>query len=257
MTNQKLGMSMGNRECKWVRARLPLWVGDGCPDAIEGNGKGRDLVAEDCREIERHLAVCTCCRGHHFALEQAFGALTAASTLTPVDPHVPSLWPILEHRIAEQDAIATSRQSQAIFGLADRLTRTWTVRDRKQPRLGSIMVYGSVASLLVTLVTLAIARRHWVDAESMIAGNTSPLAYMDAPTNSVDETSSKPSDPDDDGELPGNHLAEADPVRLPEASTGTGPGVSPPKSAIQSRLGYDLDHGTLVAPDTRESKPIY
>ena len=257
MTSQKLGMSMSNRECKWVRARLPLWIGDGGPDAIEGNGKGRDLVAEDCREIERHLAVCTCCRGHQFALEQAFGALTAASTLTPVDPHVPSLWPTLERRIAAQDAIATTRQSPAIFGLADRLTRTFTVRDRKQPRLGPILVYGSVASLLVTLVTLAIARRQCADAESMIAGNTSPFAYMDAPANSVDEISSNPSDPDDDGELPGNHLAEADPVRLPEASAATGPGIPPPKSAIQSRLGYDLDHGTLVAPDTRESKPIY
>ena len=171
---------MSNRNCRWVRARLSLWVGDRGPDASERNGEGGDLVAEDRCEIERHLAGCTRCRGHQIALQQALGALMAASALPPVDPYVPSLWPILEHRIAEQDAIATSRQSQAIFGLADRLTRTWTVRDRKQPRLGSILVYGSVASLFVTLVTLAIARRQWVDAESMIAGNTSPLAYMDA-----------------------------------------------------------------------------
>ena len=254
MASQELGMSMSNRECRWVRARLPLWVGDGGPDASERNGEGGDLVAEDRREIERHLAGCTCCRGHQIALERAFGALMAASALAPVDPHVASLWPILEHRIADQDAIATPRRSQTVSGLADRLARTWTIRDRKRPRLGSILVYGAVASFLVTLVTLTIARRQWLDAQSMIAGNTSPLAHMAAPPTPVDEASSKTSDPDD--KVLANHLAEADPVRLPEAS-GPGLGVPPPKPAIHTRLGYDLDHGTLVAPDTRESKPIY
>ena len=244
MTIQKLGMSMRNRECKWTRARLPLWVGDGGPGTSERNGEGRDLAGEDCCQIERHLGVCTRCREHRIALERAFGLLTAASTLTPVDPHVPSLWPILEHRIADQNAIAATRP---ILG--------WTFRDRKPARLGSILVYGTAASLLVMLVTLTIARSQWLDAQSMITGNSSPVAFTATPTDSIDEISSKTSDPDDDGELPANHLAEADPVRLPEAGPGTG--VLPPKSPTHGRLGYDLDRGTLVAPDTRESKPIY
>jgi hypothetical protein len=254
MANQELGMSMSNRECRWVRVRLPLWVGDGGPCPSETNGEGRDLTADDRREIERHLADCTCCREHQIALERAFDVLMAASTLTPVDPHVLSLWPILERRIADHDAIATPQRSQTASGLAGWLACIWTARDRKRLRLGSMLLYSAAASLLVTLVTFTVTRRQWLDAQSMIVGNMSPVAHMAAPTNPVDEALSKISDPDDNGEVLANHLADADLVRLPEA---TGPNIPPPKPAIHTRLGYDLDHGTLVGPDTRESKPIY
>jgi hypothetical protein len=245
---------MGNRKCRWVHARLPLSVGDRGLETSERSGKGGDLVAEDHDEIERHLAGCTCCRGHQIALQQAFGALMAASALPSVDPHVPSLWPILERRIADQDAIATSRQAPTISSLADRLARTWTIRDCKRPRLGSVLLYGAAASLLVTLITLSIARRQWLNAQSIIAGNTSPLAQITAPIYVVDEASSRTSPSNDDGDVPVNHLADADPVRLPEAP---GAGLGPLKPAIHTRLGYDLEHGTQVSPDTRESKPIY
>ena len=245
---------MSNRNCRWVRARLSLWVGDRGPDASERNGEGGDLVAEDRCEIERHLAGCTRCRGHQIALQQALGALMAASALPPFDPYVPSLWPILERHIAVQDAIATSRRAQRISGLADGLARTWTMRDRKRPRLGSILLYGAVTSLLIPLVTLTFARQQWLDAESTIAGNSSPLTHIPAPTYPVDEASSKTSDSDNNGDVLANNLAEADPVRLPEAS---GLGVPSPKPGIHNRRGYDLDHGTPVAPETRESRPIY
>ena len=254
MLNQELGVSMSNRKCRWVRARLPLWVGDGGSDMSAKNSGGWDLVAEDRCEIERHLADCASCRGRQNALQQAVSTLAAASTLAPVDPYVTSLWPTLERRIQDQDAIAASQRAQKVSGLVGWMQHAWAVRDRTRPRLGSILLYGAAASFVVTSVTFAIARRQWLDAQSRIVGNSSPLARVAAPASALDETSSRISAADDDGEASVNHLAEADPVRLPEASA---PGILPSKPAIHGRLGYDLDHGTLVTPDTRESKPIY
>ena len=86
MANQGMGKSMGNRDCGWVRARLPLWVdnGDGNgqtdgTDQIEANSEGGDLSTKDRREIERHLADCTSCRHYRTALQQALGALAVAA----------------------------------------------------------------------------------------------------------------------------------------------------------------------------------
>ena len=108
---------------------------------------------------------------------------------------------------------------------------------------------------MVTSVTFAIARRQWLDAQSRIAGNSfATRAGCCAGERTRRDFIENTPPPMTTAKPPVNHLAEADPVRLPEASA---PGILPSKPAIHGRLGYDLDHGTLVAPDTRESKPIY
>jgi hypothetical protein len=257
MANLELGISMGNRQCGWVRARLSLWVGDGGFRAnASNNAEGGDLVAEERRDIQRHLALCTSCREHQLALEQAFGALSAASALAPVDPHVPSLWPMLEQRIAHRDTITIPRRLQTGSALADRLVQTWTACDHKRPQLRSFLVHIGIASFLATLVTSTVARWQWLNAQALIVGNTAPLPQVAMPAYSVDEPLANASDSEDDGDVLATHLAEADLVRLPETS-GPRSGVLPTKPANHTRLGYDLDHGTPVAPDTRESKPIY
>jgi hypothetical protein len=246
---------MSNRECKWVRTRLPLWVGDGALNRDNGSNNGGDLGLDDCRQVEQHLTVCNCCCGYRLALERAFGALTAASTLTPVNPYAPSLWPILKDRIADQGVITACRRLRVISSSADWLRRKLVTRNRKQPQVGSVLVYGTVASFLIILATLSFARRQWLDAQLIITRNASPSVYVTAPTDLIDDLLLKSSDLNT--ELPANHLAEVGPVRLPDASAGLEPGVASRKSSIPDRLGYDLDHGTLVAPDPRESKPIY
>ncbi len=102
-----MGNSMGNRECEWVDARLPLWVGNGDRNGpTEAEGERGDLTASERHQIERHLVDCALCRHHRMALEQALCALAAAATDLPVVPEAPSLWPLLERRIAKRDADA-------------------------------------------------------------------------------------------------------------------------------------------------------
>jgi hypothetical protein len=252
MTRPKLGMLMSNRACRWVRARLPLWIGDRIVDVFDKNDDAGELLSEDRCEIERHLARCSYCRRHQIALERAFGALMAASAVPPVTPHAPSLWPILERLIADKNAIAALRREQRFSVLSAPLARSRTIRERKQSRLGSIAMYGATAALLVTLVNFAVARRRWCDAQLMIGQNTAPLPHFATPTDPLGETSSIRSDADDESRA--SHLAEFDSIRIPEAPAPSAPSA---KSASQTRLGFDLDHATPAMPDSRESKPIY
>ena len=103
MAKQGMGKSMSNRECNWVRARLPLWVdnGDGTGQS-EAHGEGGDLSVRERRQIERHLASCSTCRHHAAGLEHALGALAVAANHLPFLVESPSLWPLLECRIASR-----------------------------------------------------------------------------------------------------------------------------------------------------------
>ena len=113
MAKQGMGKSMGNRECEWVGARLPLWVDNGDRNgSAEAHGDRGDLTARERRQIERHLVDCARCRHHRMALEQALGALAVAATHLPVLSEAPSLWPLLERRIANRDADASGRWPQ-------------------------------------------------------------------------------------------------------------------------------------------------
>ena len=115
MAKQGMGKSMGNRECEWVRARLPLWVGRGVDnEQSEVSGDGADLSAKDSRVIAQHLAECAACRQHRWDLEQALGALAVAAAHLPVIPEAPSLWPELERRIANLHASDRAHGSQDI-----------------------------------------------------------------------------------------------------------------------------------------------
>ena len=120
-----MGKSMGNRECEWIGARLPLWVDNGDRNgSAEAHGERGDLTAKERREIEQHLVDCARCRSHRVALEQALGALAVAASHLPVLSDAPSLWPLLEQRIASRDRRAHGRWLQAIGGLAGRSNST-------------------------------------------------------------------------------------------------------------------------------------
>ena len=243
MANQGMGKSMGNRECEWVRARLPLWVGDGGDDGLTGdNTEGRDLTAEDRREMERHVAECSSCRRYQAALEQALGALAVAAVHMPVETKAPSLWPLLQSRIARHDARTPSRWRRATCGLADRWVRAIALLDGERPlRLAwmhdslrealqgrkqqaphstrtpvMVLRYSVAATVLIALIGVPVLRRQWIDAQSTIVANAAPLADRVAPAQQIDETSPGVADSDDDGDVSSNNLAEADPVRSPE-----------------------------------------
>ena len=123
---------MANPTCEWVRARLPLRVGDG-DDPTESGDDGGDLSAEECRSIDRHLDACSSCRQRQVALKQALGALAGAAAVLPVPPETPSLWPALEQQIAAHDAGIAARWSPAGQGVVTGGLRAWANLDGDRP----------------------------------------------------------------------------------------------------------------------------
>jgi hypothetical protein len=110
MAEKDMGMKMGSPSCEWVRARLPLLVGDG----EDAPGEGGDLSSQDRRRIERHMVECATCRQHRTALQGVLTTLTAVAARPPISPAAPSLWPLLEHQIKTHRSRSRSKWFQVL-----------------------------------------------------------------------------------------------------------------------------------------------
>jgi hypothetical protein len=283
MVQQGMGKSMGNRECGWVRARLPLWVEIGLGlGQTEGSGEGGDLTAKDSHKVERHLADCASCRRHRATLEQALGALEVAAAYLPVLPEAPSLWPTLEHRIAACDTNAASRKPWGLRALVALSVRPWGDWDGERPlrqawtrdtiqqalagqslqkaelkrRPGLVLRFGVAAAVLIALIGIPVLRRQWEGAQSTIIANSVPLADPIVQPTAADEPPWETPDRDTN-DVSASQLVEAEPLRTPETPASGLDAAAIPKSSQHTRFGFDLDHGTPMPPDTREAKPVY
>jgi len=279
--NNIMGTTKDDVGCDWVRARLPLWVGDHDIRA-DGSGEGGDLSLLEHRRIERHLDHCATCPGHRSDLERALATLAVTAADLPVEPQVPSLWPALKDRIEDfhQPVPSPAIRLACAFtdlwarGLTDFTTnkavrRAWA-RDslealftrRENGRVGSkrgmglVLGLGLIASLLITVVAVPGLWREWANAQSTIAANALPLADRgDSPTERALE-----SEPDlgrSDDSKTQDEVAQADVARPVEPAGGGVASSTEPKAAAPARYGYDLEHGIPMPPDTRESKPVY
>ncbi len=255
MKEQEVSMLLTKQECRWVRARLPLWVGDGGLEQSDVAVTGGDLSAQDHQRVARHLAVCKGCCQQQAALERAFGAIMAASAESPVDRAAPSLWPVLEQRINGRGGAAPEPQSNLASGVRGRPLFSLTGLRHVRPGFSSFLVGGAIASLVVSFVSGVIAHRQWLDAQSTIHGNAAPLVRVDAST-ATDLAQAADADPDDDGESSVKQLAAADPLPVSE-TTASVAGSPAAKPAVHARVADDGEHNTIGAPDPRESKPIY
>lgn len=132
MANQAMSTTMGNPECVWARARLPLWVGVN-DDPTERNGEGDDLSLEDRQSIDRHLGACPPCRRYQADLERAYRALAGAASSLLVVPDAPSVWPLLERRMAAHDARTRPSWLRAVQRVTDRGLRALTDLDGERP----------------------------------------------------------------------------------------------------------------------------
>jgi len=303
MAKVKMGKPMGNRECGWVRARLPLWVDQGVANAQSPVvGEGRDVSAKDSAAIMQHLAECAICRQQQLELERALGALAVAAAHLPVVPEAPSIWPEIERRIVNLHPSDRARGPHAGDGGDVGWLRPWSVLDGDRPihrawtrdtigeLLASRQLRGSrskrttdlilrlsvAATILIGLIQFQILRQRWADAEATITANIAPLGEPAVPLATTQKLAWEIPDRDQN-EVPANQLAEADPpraaerrqvhVRVPERSADPPrPAESPvaavetapiPKPSPTARLGFDLDHGTPMPPDSREAKPVY
>jgi hypothetical protein len=296
MANRGMDKTMScNPVCDWVRVRLPLWVGDRAEQA-ERNGDEGDLNASDRLAVERHLGECTSCQRYRTTLDQALGALATAATQIPVDPQAPSLWPALEHRIANHDVRRSSRWLRAADRLTDPcfrawgvlhgervLRRAWTrdsldeaIRGRNRRAFASKRMPGFIfgisaaASLLVAIVGIPSLYRQWVQAQSTIVANAAPSAEPEiSPLPSENQTREN-AKPDEAGDVVASANANTNPnalaqqtesarnVETPVAGLdGAAAAPKPGPTTPPRRLGYDLEHGTPMPPDAREPKPVY
>jgi hypothetical protein len=126
-------------------------------------------------------------------------------------------------------------------------------------RLGWILGFGLAAILLVVLMVLPAVHRQTLDAQSTIASNASALPSPVVAVSQTDEEGGGTSQQAVAADIPASELAQAEPVRAPEASTSRPDGTSASKSATAGspRYGYDLDYGIPMPPDARDAKPVY
>ncbi len=249
MARQGMGMTMSNSTCDWVRAHLPLWVGD-CDVRSEPTGEEGDLIAADCVTIERHLEDCNSCQRYRAALDQAMGALAIAAAHLPVDTQAPSIWPALELRIADQN----DRKSAHWVWTSSHFADPWNRRN-----LALALSIGLAASLLVAVIGYPILNRQWLDAQSTIDANTAPLAdHTVSPLPPDEELVANP-EPDETVDSGASQVAQIEPARAPDGPVAGMDATTTPKQPQQQqrRFGYDLEHGTPMPPDSRELKPVY
>jgi hypothetical protein len=185
---------------------------------------------------------------------RAFRALYAARAESPVDCAAPSLWPVLQRRIDEENRSFPAGRSRPAFGLPDRLSDLFGALDRARVGAGSLVAYAAVASLLVSLLMGTIAQRQRNSALATIEGNTAPIDRVLAP-GPVEDVSMKLAELDDDDDSNADQLADTDPAPVTETPTAVVGNLSA-KPAVPNRFGHDVDRGTAPV-DSRENKPIY
>ena len=246
-TKQGMGKSMGNRECEWISARLPLWVDNGdCNSSTDVHGERGDLTVDERQQIEQHLAGCARCCQHRLALKQALAALAIAANHLPVASSAPSLWPSLERRIANHEKPKSRALALMRGGSEPRFVQPWakldsvrplrhawardTLREllasRGQQQPESQQVFGlflkaSIAAVfLLTLSAFAFAHRQWTSAQSTILANAVSLADP-IPVPTITEEAPLEIADHDRNDVPINQLADPEPPRPVETAPAT------------------------------------
>jgi hypothetical protein len=207
-------------DCRWIRDRLPLLVGD-------------DLVGLERRKVERHLIACLPCRKERATLTNALGALHAAAAESPVQATrssaSTSLWPALERQIRE----SKHEGSRPAFERPNFLE--WLeIHLRVRPALAGLTL--TLAGL--TLLGVGV----WSHSRTTTA-NADVLAATQPILPALDS-------------LPEPAPIEAAPVMSSVVQTESSSGSSS-SSPSTSRVDYDLDHGTPMGPDSRGIKSSY
>lgn len=273
---------MAKFECEWIGARLPLWVDNGeCNMASDLRGERGDLTAEERQEISQHLAGCAECSGHRIALEQALGMLAIAANQFPVVSGAPSLWPLLEQRIANHKGPGRENRPLLPGSSSDRLTGPWADLDGTRPlrrawtrdtisellsdgkhrnaqsgRFLSLFSRAGLAATVLVMVTVVfLTHRQWTRAQSTILANTIPLADP-VPVPTVTKESLPEIIDRDRNDVPANELADAQ-LPGPAETNPSAVEALPPKPSSRTRFGFDLEHGIPMPPDTRDTKPVY
>jgi hypothetical protein len=222
--------------CDWVRDRLPLLAAE--DDLAPGD------AGEARRAVEVHLARCEPCRIRRDGFARVMDALSAAAAESPVDPHAPSLWPVLQARIAAE--AGASRGSRNLAVGASRLLS------------GPVGVLAAAASLALC-VGLPLAERFREESNARVLAASTPLPPA-VPAFPLVVAAPRPEPaPAPTAEAPDPAdlaLLDAPPLLDPEGRAIDAPRLTPPP-ATSPAVRFDLDRGIPMPPDARIDRPTY
>ena len=275
---------MNKHKCERIRVRLPLWV-DRCSNTglAEPNQELADLTTTECCEIARHLAECARCCEYQIALKKALTALTAVAEYSPNAYETPSLWPLIEARIAHRDTASARCGQRPIAPLAGRLIPHWINIDGTRP-LCTAWVQDIVHEVLshlrqtraqlenstILLVRVSIgcaicfaliaflgAYRGSKSAESIITANSSPLTNPSTALNSADDHVSQEITKQGDTDDLVNQSTKAESSQPRETIAAEVEHPASLKTQGRTRVRYEFDRAPSNSSEPSETKPAY
>jgi hypothetical protein len=119
-----------------------------------------------------------------------------------------------------------------------------------------VLGFSLTAAVLGLLIGLLPLHRQAADRTPTLPTDTPPR--IDQVQLSVPiETEAATADVKDKRRISPRELAQAEPIPTPEAPASGGDGTPAHKTKVPTRFGYDLEHGTPMPPDSRDSKLVY
>jgi hypothetical protein len=120
------------------------------------------------------------------------------------------------------------------------------------------VVLGSslTAAVLGLLVGLQPLHRQAAERTATLPNDTPPPTEQVHPPVQL-ETKAVTSDLKDKRRISPRELAQAEPIPTPEAPAAGGDGPPRHKTTVPTRYGFDLEQGTLMPPDSRDSRQVY
>ena len=198
---------------------LCRWVRDRLPLVA-----GDELPGLERRRVERHLIGCPNCRRRRTALTGVLNVLHAAAAPAAIGagPDAPSLWPALARQIREsRRPVPAAGLASFPFSFSFSLARF---------RFGLAPALGLGLGAMIATVLSMNAHRGQADSEARIRASARPIAAMVS--------------------APAPSAAAPAPVRdLPVK-----PGETPVVDNTPPKIDYDLEHGTPMPPDARNSR---
>ncbi len=208
--------------------------------------------------------------------------LWAAADQLPIDPTVPSLWPLLEHRIADCKMRKASPKPRRRIRLGHGhngglgtlngerpLHRAWACDSLREVlnisrrtlsgRPNQAAIFGGLgtAAVFAFLIVHPVLQYQRNTAERVIQANRSPLADQPQVLISDDTSAPEVTDLANTDDATASALSEDDLTRVPELTRSGLESGTAVKNTPKTRLGYDLEHGIPAPPDAREAKPVY
>jgi hypothetical protein len=160
-----------------------------------------------------------------------------------------------------QDTLREVAQAVGLGALSDRTSGTGRGRAGRSPRESGgswrVVGVGLAASIVAVLVMVPLAWRQQSDARATIRANAVPVERFVVPMVQVEDKTPAVDHLDLEKDRDSTALARLEPTKPPADPPSSADATAEGKSAPSTRFDHDLELGTPMPPDGRDSKPIY